>query len=39
MVNEMNSVPCGDIGGVSVYNVYHPSSRQYIYVTLEDIYR
>lgn len=39
MVNEMNSVPCGEIGGVSIYNVYHPSSKQHIYITLEDIYR
>lgn len=39
MVNEMNSVPCGEIGGVNVYGVYHPSSKQHIYITLEDIYR
>jgi hypothetical protein len=39
MVNEMNSVPCGAIGGVNVYSVYHPSSKQHIYITLEDIYR
>ena len=38
-VNEMNSVPCGELGGINVYNVYHPSSKQYIYITLEDIYR
>ena len=39
MVNEMNSLPCGNISGINVYNVYHPSSKQYIYITLEDIYR
>ena len=39
MVNEMNSVPCGNIDGINVYSVYHPSSKQYIYITLEDIYR
>ena len=39
VVNEMNSVPCGELGGINVYNVYHPSSKQYIYITLEDIYR
>lgn len=39
MVNEMNSIPAGCIGGVNVYSVYHPSSKQHIYITLEDIYR
>lgn len=39
IVNEMSSLPSGNIGGISVYNVYHPSSKQHIYVTLEDIYR
>lgn len=39
IVNEMSSLPTGNIGGISVYNVYHPSSKQHIYVTLEDIYR
>jgi hypothetical protein len=39
MVNEMNSIPSGCIGGVNVYSVYHPSSKQHIYITLEDIYR
>lgn len=39
MVNEVNSLPCGDIGGVNVYSVYHPASKQHIYITLEDIYR
>lgn len=38
-VNEMNSVPVGNIGGVNVYSVYHLSSKQHIYVTAEDIYR
>jgi hypothetical protein len=39
LVNEMNSVPCGNIGGVNVYSVYHLSSKQHIYISLEDIYR
>lgn len=39
IVNEMNSIPSGNIDGINVYSVYHPSSKQHIYVTLEDIYR
>jgi hypothetical protein len=39
MVNEMSCMPCGKIGDVSVYSVYHPSTKQHIYITLEDIYR
>ena len=39
MVNEMNSVPHATLDGVNLYSVYHPSSKQHIYITLEDIYR
>ena len=39
VVNETSAVPQGNIGGINVYSVYHPSSKQKVYVTLEDIYR
>lgn len=39
LVNEMNSVPYATLDGVNLYSVYHPSSKQHIYITLEDIYR
>lgn len=39
LVNEMNSLPCATFDGVNLYSVYHPSSKQHIYITLEDIYR
>lgn len=39
IVNEMNSVPYATLDGINLYSVYHPSSKQHIYVTLEDIYR
>jgi hypothetical protein len=39
IVNEMNSIPHAKIGDVNLYSVYHPSSKQHIYVTIEDIYR
>ncbi|ATV46323.1 hypothetical protein [Lake Baikal phage Baikal-20-5m-C28] len=39
IANEMNSVPHATLGGINLYTVYHPSSKQHIYVTLEDIYR
>jgi hypothetical protein len=39
VVNEMNSVPHAKVGDVNLYSVYHPSSKQHIYVTVEDIYR
>lgn len=39
IVNEMSSMPVGNIAGINVYSAYHPSSKQNIYITLEDIYR
>ena len=39
IANEMNSIPCATLNNVNLYTVYHPSSKQHIYVTLEDIYR
>ncbi len=39
LVNEMSCMPQGNLDGVSVYKVYHVSSKQTIYITPEDIYR
>jgi hypothetical protein len=39
MVNEANAVPQAEFGGINIYSVYHPSTKQKIYVTVEDIYR
>lgn len=39
IVNEASSVPQANFEGVNIYSVYHVSSKQKIYVTVEDIYR
>ncbi len=39
MVNEASAVPQGKFEGINIYSVYHPSTKQKIYVTVEDIYR
>jgi hypothetical protein len=39
LVNEMNCIPHATLDGINVYRVYHTSSKQPIYITLEDIYR
>lgn len=39
LVNEASSVPQGTFSNIDIYSVYHPSSKQKIYITLEDIYR
>lgn len=39
MVNEASAVPQANFEGINIYSVYHPSTKQKIYVTVEDIYR
>lgn len=39
MVNECNAVPQAKFNDVNIYAVYHPSTKQKIYITVEDIYR
>lgn len=39
LVNEASSVPQGNFEGINIYSVYHISSKQKVYVTVEDIYR
>ena len=39
MVNEASAVPQAKFEGINIYSVYHPSTKQKIYVTVEDIYR
>jgi hypothetical protein len=39
MVNELSAVPQATFNDVNIYSVYHPSTKQKIYITLEDIYR
>jgi hypothetical protein len=39
LVNEASSVPQANFEGVNIYSVYHVSSKQKIYVSVEDIYR
>ena len=39
LVNEANAVPQASFEGINIYSVYHPSTKQKIYVTVEDIYR
>lgn len=39
LVNEMSCMPHAKLDNVNVYRVYHTSSKQPIYITLEDIYR
>lgn len=39
MVNECNAVPQDKFNDVNIYSVYHPSTKQKIYITVEDIYR
>jgi len=39
MVNEASAPPQGKFNDVNIYSVYHPSTKQKIYITVEDIYR
>ena len=39
LVSEASSVPQAEFEGINIYSVYHISSKQKIYVTVEDIYR
>jgi hypothetical protein len=39
MVNETSAVPQATLGETNIYSVYHPSTKQKIYITVEDIYR
>lgn len=39
MVNECSAVPQDKFNDVNIYSVYHPSTKQKIYITVEDIYR
>lgn len=39
MVNEASAVPQAQFNDVNIYSVYHPSTKQKIYITVEDIYR
>jgi hypothetical protein len=39
MVNECSAVPQAKFNDVNIYSVYHPSTKQKIYITVEDIYR
>jgi hypothetical protein len=39
MVNELCAVPQAKFNDINIYSVYHPSTKQKIYITVEDIYR
>lgn len=39
LVNEASSIPQAQFADQSIYSVYHVSSKQNIYITVEDIYR
>ena len=39
MVNEASAVPQATFEGINIYSVYHPSTKQKIYISVEDIYR
>lgn len=39
LVNEASSIPQALFADQSIYSVYHVSSKQNIYITVEDIYR
>ena len=39
LVNEASCVPQAQFAGTNVYSVYHTSTKQKIYITVEDIYR
>lgn len=39
MVNEASAPPQAKFNDVNIYSVYHPSTKQKIYITVEDIYR
>lgn len=39
MVNEASAVPQATFNDVKIYSVYHPSTKQKIHITVEDIYR
>ena len=39
LVNEASAVPQATFDGINIYSVYHTSTKQKIYVSVEDIYR
>jgi hypothetical protein len=39
LVNEASAVPQATFNGINIYSVYHTSTKQKIYVSVEDIYR
>lgn len=39
LVSEASSVPQAEMSGINIYSVYHPSTKQKLYISLEDIYR
>lgn len=39
LVNEASSIPQAQFADLNIYSVYHVSSKQNIYITVEDIYR
>lgn len=39
LVNEASAVPQATFEGINIYSVYHTSSKQKIYISIEDIYR
>lgn len=39
LVNEASCVPQAKLDTTNIYSVYHTSTKQHIYVTIEDIYR
>ena len=39
LVNEASCVPQAQFDNTNIYSVYHPSTKQKIYITVEDIYR
>lgn len=39
LVNEASAVPQASFEGINIYSVYHTSSKQKIYISIEDIYR
>jgi len=39
LVNEASCVPQAQFAGTNIYSVYHTSTKQKIYITVEDIYR
>lgn len=39
LVNEASAVPQATFDGINIYSVYHTSTKQKIYISVEDIYR